>query len=666
MNREDKKPSSFSWSQSSKLLVTAIIIIQLILIIVGFLVRPTLGLVMLILAGVGYIIMLQLKKKYLAEIEDYVQHLSARVKKGEEESLIKMPIGIILYDEDNDNQIEWLNPYMMAQISEKNIVGKNLDKQAPVLVEKLQKNKEKNNFHIHYNDKTFQVIREKDQQILYFLDITQRYNIEQKYLNSRPVIGFLLLDNYDELTRSMDDREILKFDTMLTTYFSNWFKQRNIYYKKIDDDRYLLVTNREELANMEEDKFNIIDSIRERTSKRSAPLTISLGLAYSDKNDYHEMAESAESNVELALARGGDQAIINKVGEDPQFYGGKSDPMVKRTRVRARMVTQALESLINQSDTVLVMGHKQSDLDSVGSSLGVRRIAELNQKEAFIVIDQDELNNDVRYVINESLKNEQIGPYILSPKEAIKKANQNSLVIMVDHHRTSLSLAPELIDISSRVVIIDHHRRGNEFPQDPTLVYIEPYASSASELVTEMFEYASSEGLPINALEATALLGGIVVDSNNFSLRTGSRTFNAASFLQSVGADNKIIRDILSEKPEVFIERSHLIEKMEEVIEGVYVTCGSEEKEYNPIIAAQTADTMLTLTGVEASFVITQRPDKQIGISARSSGRINVQVIMEKMGGGGHLSNAATQLKDVSIEEAKEQLIETIHDLLDQ
>lgn len=666
MNREDKKSSSFSWSQSSKLLVTAIIIIQFILIIIGFLVRPTLGLVMLILAGVGYIIMLQLKKKYLAEIEDYVQHLSARVKKGEEESLIKMPIGIILYDEDNDNQIEWLNPYMMAQISEKNIVGKNLDKQAPVLVEKLRKNKEKNNFHIHYNDKTFQVIREKDQQILYFLDITQRYNIEQKYLNSRPVIGFLLLDNYDELTRSMDDREILKFDTMLTTYFSNWFKQRNIYYKKIDDDRYLLVTNREELDNMEKDKFNIIDSIRERTSKRGAPLTISLGLAYSDNNDYHEMAESAESNVELALARGGDQAIINKVGEEPQFYGGKSDPMVKRTRVRARMVTQALESLINQSDSVFVMGHKQSDLDSVGSSLGVRRIAELNQKEAFIVIDQDQLNNDVRYVINESLKNDQIGPYIVSPKEAIKKANENSLVIMVDHHRTSLSLAPELIDISSRLVIIDHHRRGNEFPEDPTLVYIEPYASSASELVTEMFEYASSEGLPINALEATALLGGIVVDSNNFSLRTGSRTFNAASFLQSVGADNKIIRDILSEKPEVYIERSHLIEEMEEVIKGVYVTCGDEEKEYNPIIAAQTADTMLTLTGVEASFVITQRPDKLIGISARSSGRINVQVIMEKMGGGGHLSNAATQLKGVSIEEAKEQLIETIHDLLGQ
>lgn len=282
------------------------------------------------------------------------------------------------------------------------------------------------------------------------------------------------------------------------------------------------------------------------------------------------------------------------------------------------------------------------------------------------MIDQDELNNDVRYVIDESLENDQIGPYIISPREAVKKADENSLVIMVDHHRTSMSLAAELIDISNRLVIIDHHRRGNEFPEDPTLVYIEPYASSASELVTEMFEYASNEGLPINALEATALLGGIVVDSNNFSLRTGSRTFNAASFLQSVGADNKIIRDILSEKPEVFIERSRLIEKMEEVIKGVYITCGSEEKEYNPIIAAQTADTMLTLTGVEASFVITQRPDKLIGISARSSGRINVQVIMEKMGGGGHLSNAATQLKDVSLKEAKEQLVETIHDLLGQ
>ncbi len=666
MKVKEDQSSSQQTSQQIRLLATTFIILQLILVVAGFFVDLLLGFLLVILAVASYVIMIQLKNKFDIQINDYVQHLSSRVKEGEDEALIKMPIGIILYSDEDEDEIEWLNPYMMALIEENNLIGSKMSDQVPELAEQLEKNKDQKEFNVYYNDCIFRVLRESDNNILYLMDDTKHYQIEAQFKDNRPVIGFLLFDNYDELTRKMDDREILRFDTMMTTYFSNWFKQRNIYYKKIENDRYLLFTNHQELSELIDDKFSIIDNIRERTSKRGVPLTISLGLSYSDYGLFEDMAEEADNNIDLALARGGDQAIVNKVGEDPSYYGGKSDPMVKRTRVRSRMVTQALEGLFESSDSIFVMGHKGPDLDAIGSALGVRRIAELNYAEAYVVIDESDLNKDVRLLMDEVMKNEQIAPYIISPREARRKCNENSLVVMVDHHRASLSIAPELVEKSKRVVVIDHHRRGNEFPNDPILVYIEPYASSASELVTEMFEYVTGEGPPINALEATALLGGIVVDSNNFSLRTGSRTFNAASYLQSVGADNSKIRDLLAEDPEVYLGRSRLIATMEKVAEGVYIAKGGEDEVINPVVAAQTADTMLSFSDVQASFVISKRPDGRVGISARSAGYLNVQLVMEQMGGGGHLSNAATQIEDASIEEVEEELIEVIHESLEE
>lgn len=666
MKANEDQPSSQTTAQHIRLAITIIIVLQLVLVVVGLFVKPLLGLLLLVLVIVSYVILLQLKNKYDQQITFYIQHLASRVKEGEDEALIKMPVGIILFSDDEEDEIEWMNPYMMALIEENNLIGSKLSYQVPELADQLEKNKNKQEFNVAYQDRIFRVLRENDNPILYLMDDTKHHQIEAQFLGNRPVIGFLLMDNYDELTRKMDDREILRFDTMMTTYFSNWFKQRNIYYKKIENDRYLLFTNHHELDELVEDKFSIIDNIRERTSKRGVPLTISIGFSYSDYGSFEDMAEEADNNIDLALARGGDQAIVSKVGEDPSYYGGKSDPMVKRTRVRSRMVTQALEGLFDSSESIFVMGHKNPDLDAIGSALGIRRIAELNHAEAYVVVDEDDLNKDVALLMEDVMKNDQIASYIISPRQARRKADENSLVIMVDHHRASLSIEPEIVEQSNRVVVIDHHRRGNEFPNDPILVYIEPYASSASELVTEMFEYVTGEGSPINALEATALLGGIVVDSNNFSLRTGSRTFNAASYLQSVGADNSRIRDLLAEDPEVYLERSALIASMEAVAEGVYVAASGEEEVINPVVAAQTADTMLSFSDVQASFVISKRPDGRVGISARSAGYLNVQLVMEQMGGGGHLSNAATQIDGASIEEVKEQLTKVIHQALDE
>ena len=380
---------------------------------------------------------------------------------------------------------------------------------------------------------------------------------------------------------------------------------------------------------------------------------------------FDKLADLAQSNLDLALGRGGDQAIVKAVDEEPRYYGGKTNPMEKRTRVRSRMISQAMQKLMKDSDKIFVMGHKNPDMDSVGSSLGVARIAMMLKKEVYVVIDEDDINKDVAKLIQKIKEYKQLNDNLISSKEAERLINPDDLVVLVDHHKPVLSIAPSLLRKSKRNMVIDHHRRGEEFTENPLLVYIEPYASSTAELITELFEYVSTDGEPINRIEATAMLGGIVVDTNNFSLRTGSRTFDAASYLQSVGANSTMIQRLLKEDPKNYLKRSELIQTLDYVIDGVAIAHGKNDEVYPSVTAAQTADTMLSMSGVEAAFVITRRSEETVGISARSLGKINVQTIMEKMGGGGHLSNAATQIDDRSISEVIEELKEVIHSQLD-
>ncbi len=295
-------------------------------------------------------------------------------------------------------------------------------------------------------------------------------------------------------------------------------------------------------------------------------------------------------------------------------------------------------------------------MDAIGSSLGVRRIAEMNGKEAWIIIEPEEFSKDISQLVDEIEKDNSISRYIITPETAKEMTTANTLLIMVDHHRPSLSIAPDLVEEINNVVVIDHHRRSEEFPEKPVLVYIEPYASSTAELVTELFEYQPNDANPINKIEATAMLGGIIVDTKSFSLRTGTRTFDAASYLRSCGADAVLIQRLLKEDTDTYLLRSHLIETIEFISDSMAVATGEEDQVYDTVVAAQTADTMLNMTNVDAAFVITKRSDERIGISARSLGEINVQVIMEKLGGGGHLSNAATQIENHTVAEVKEML----------
>ncbi|PIO82352.1 hypothetical protein BSQ39_01625 [Loigolactobacillus backii] len=593
----------------------------------------------------------------------YISDLSYRIKRGEQEALIQMPIGILLYNE--DAEIEWTNPYLQQYLGKQEVLGKKIATIDPELATLISENEsfdEPRN--VRWGDNQFEIIIQKSIHVVYLLDITRYAKIEDRYNDEQLAIGQIFLDNYDEITQTMTDKDISNLNNYVTNELSNWARKYDMFLKRVDDDHFFVILYAKALQAIEADNFKILDRIRERTSKQNYPLTLSLGIAYND-TDLAKLATLSQSNLDLALGRGGDQVVVKSEDDPARFYGGKTNPMEKRTRVRARMISQALQEVMGQADQVFVMGHFKPDMDSLGACLGIRRIAAMNGKKCYVVVNQDNLHSDVQRLLDEIKRYPEIEPFIVTPEQTTDLVSEHSLLIMVDHSKPSLTTSPALYEkLHDRTLIIDHHRRGEEFPENPMLVYIEPYASSTCELITEMFEYQPKDTEAISKIEATAMLAGITVDTKSFSLRTGTRTFDAASYLRSVGADAVMVQRILKENVNNYIQKNHLIETIKYIKPNVALCAGEENKTYDPVVAAQAADTLLSLSGINASYVITKRPDgKEIGISARSLGEVNVQVIMEKMGGGGHLSNAATQLTGVSIDEAKQQLIDVVNEV---
>ncbi|WP_390409095.1 DHH family phosphoesterase [Lacticaseibacillus jixiensis] len=589
----------------------------------------------------------------------YISNLAYRIKRGEQEALIKMPVGILLYNK--DLEVEWANPYLQQYFGDEDLLGQPLSAIDEELGKLVAANLDTNTLQtIHWGDHDFEMIIQKSIGVVYLMDITRYAKIEARAENERVVIGQLFLDNYDEITQTLDDQTVTNLNSYVTNELSNWANHYGMFVKRIANDRYLMVAYVQALEAVEQDKFKILDTIRVETSKQNYPLTLSVGIAYGD-TDLARLAITSQSNLDLALGRGGDQVVVRAKGEQARFYGGKTNPMAKRTRVRARMIAQALQELFKQTDKIFVVGHARPDMDAVGAALGIRRIAQMNGKDCYVVINPENLHSDVERLMSRVGQDPEIANAIVTPEAALAQATDQSLLIMVDHSKPSITTARQLYDrLAARTVIIDHHRRGEEFPDNPMLVYIEPYASSTCELITEMFEYQPTNASGINKLEATAMLAGITVDTKSFSLRTGTRTFDAASYLRSVGADGLLAQNLLKESVASYIQKNHLIDSVEMISDNMALCMGEEHTPYDPVIAAQAADTLLSLSDIDASFVITRRPDQRVGISARSLGDINVQVIMEALGGGGHLSNAATQIEGKTIQETRQALLDAI------
>ncbi|QYN51912.1 DHH family phosphoesterase [Lactobacillus panisapium] len=651
--------------KDSRLTASVIIILALSLLgsIVAMIMNPLFGLAMVLIFILTVACTVYGAYILAGNANNFAVSLSYRIKRSEQEAMIKMPLGILLYDK--DRQIQWVNPYLQLYLKDEDLIGhtiKSVDPDLDKLIDDLLKAKTAENHVVNWDGHQFEMVIQNNLGVIYLLDITRYAKIEQKYNNELLAIGQVFIDNYDELSETMHDQELTTTSSYVQNTLSDYAKNYNAYLKRIDEDHFLLLLHMQDLAKMEKDKFSVLDKMRLETSRNNTPLTLSIGIAFGSSL-ITELADQAQSNLDLALGRGGDQVVLSQPGKAARFYGGKSNPMEKRTRVRARMVSQAISELFKEADRVFVVGHANPDMDSVGSGIGVVKIARLHNVKANFVLDVNKTNYDVGRLVAKMQKVKEDTDMFISPDDALESLTDKSMLVMVDHSKYSITYSKDLYDrLKNRIIVIDHHRRGEEFPENPMLTYVEPYASSACELVTEMVEYQqpSSGQRVLTDLEATAMLAGITVDSREFSLRTGTRTFDAASYLRSIGASSVGVSELLKEDIDSFLERTRLVSSLKMIGPKMAVLCGDDDQIIDPIITAQAADTALDLENVEASFAITRRSKDTISISARSMGEINVQVIMEKLGGGGHLSNAATQIKGVTVQEALAKLLNAV------
>ncbi len=612
------------------------------------------GIVAFLLLGATIYFALMKELEFRTKIEDYISTLSHRVKKVGEEALMEMPIGIILYDE--QYKIEWTNPYLTTIIEQESFIGNSLNLISEELIPFI-KGEEKEDI-IKVNKRKYRVYLKREERLLYFSDVTEQVEVERLYDEEQTVMGLIFLDNYDEVTQGMNDQVRSNINSKVTSILNQWANDYGIFLKRTSSERFVAVLNQRILSELEKTKFAVLDEVRELTSKQNIPLTLSIGLGSGSAN-LPDLGQLAQSSLDLALGRGGDQVAIKQTNGKVRFYGGKTNPMEKRTRVRARVISHALTELVSDSDQVIVMGHKNPDMDAIGASIGILKVASINEKPGSIVLDPNDIDIGIQRLLEEVREKEELWEHFITPEEALERATPNTLLVVVDTHKPSLVIEEKLLNKLEKVIVIDHHRRGEDFIDDPVLVYMEPYASSTAELVTELLEY-QPKLRKMDILEATALLAGIIVDTKSFTLRTGSRTFDAASYLRSHGADTILVQKFLKEDLDRYVKRSRLIENAAIYKGGIAIALGEEDEEYGQVLIAQAADTLLSMSGVLASFVISKRIDDKISISARSLGDVNVQMIMEKLNGGGHLTNAAAQLEDVTIEEAELRLKEIL------
>ncbi|MFD1409690.1 DHH family phosphoesterase [Kroppenstedtia eburnea] len=601
----------------------------------------------------GYVLY-RAEKQFRHEFNEYVQTLSQRVKGANQTAFDEMPVGILLYD--RKGQVVWHNPFIKGMADKDSLVGWAVTDVFPDL-----DRDENETGKLHLNNRSFEVVHDPKERLYFFREITRLEELRERYEREQNIVGFLHMDNFEEAGAGLDDQERTLLLTDVQSAITRWAQKQDITLKKFDAEKYFMVFRRETLERLIRNRFDILDVVREMTQHNKIPITLSIGVA-TFRSSVVEQTHAAEAALDIALARGGDQAAVQQK-DRVVFFGGKTNAVEKRTRVRARVISYALTNLIRDSERVLIMGHDQPDMDAVGAAIGVLRAVRMADREGYIILKDS--NPSIDALMAAISEHRSLEEAFIPPDKALSLAGKNTLLILVDTHKPSLTIEPRLVERSERVVVIDHHRRGEEFVKDPVLVYLEPYASSTSELVTELLQY-QDERLTIEPLETTALLSGIVVDTKSFAFRSGSRTFEAASFLRRHGADLALVQTLLKEDLFRFVKRAEIVKNTEVVYDKIAIASGEKDERYDQLTIAQAADTLLNMKGISASFVIGLRDDGKVAISARSLGEPNVQLIMESLGGGGHLTNAAVQFEGVTPPEARQRLLEVLSEYCEE
>ncbi|MDR6883264.1 DHH family phosphoesterase [Bacillus sp. 3255] len=615
-----------------------------------------LGVTAFLICGLLAYFTLQAEAAFRRELNTYLGTISHRVKKAGNEVMSGLPIGIILYNE--EKRIEWHNPFVAKMLGQDSVIGEPLYECLPDLKSRKDKNEKVD---LTIGKLIYQVWIRPEERLLYFREITEQANLAKKYEDEKTAIGIVMMDNLEESTQGLDDQTRSIMLAKVTGEITEWAQKHQLYLRRTSSDRFLILMDQKALRQLEQTRFEILDDVRDLTIENKLPMTLSIGIA-SGAEQLTEIGQQAQMSLDMSLGRGGDQVTV-KVGQRLSFYGGRTNAVEKRTRVRARVISHALRDLMKDSDKVMIMGHRFPDMDCIGASIGVLKAVQVVGKEGYIVLEG--INPSIQKVMETIAGDERLHRWFITPEQAMQITTQRSLAVVLDTHKASMVAEPKLLQQTHRVVVVDHHRRSEEFIHDATLVYMEPYASSTCELVTELLQYIN-EKLTMEVLEATTLLAGIVVDTKSFSLRTGARTFEAASYLRRNGADSALIQSLLKEDLGSYIERAEVIKHTETIHEHVALAVAEPNRKYSQLMIAQVADTLLNMTNIMASFVIAERPDGLIGISARSLGQMNVQIVMERLGGGGHLTNAATQLDGVTLEEATTRLKKVLDEIQEE
>ncbi|MBQ3252779.1 MAG: DHH family phosphoesterase [Oscillospiraceae bacterium] len=489
--------------------------------------------------------------------------------------------------------------------------------------------------------------------LIYLADLTELYQVRDEYIRSRPVVSIILVDNYDELTRNMTEAAISAMNAKINDAILKWAEDYHGLLRRLEKNRFLLITEKRDLKQAVENKFSLLEQIHEITSPAGVAASISFGLGV-DAATFEEGYEFAALAIEMALSRGGDQAVV-KDRLNFHFYGGRTKETEHRSKVRSRVTANSLMELIGQSSEVFVMGHKNADLDAVGAAVGIVCLCRKKGKSAYIVIDQD--NNVSQELIGQIRQVPEYKGVFISAQEALLRCDNRSTLVVVDTNRPDQVESKALLETISRVCVVDHHRRAADYITPVVVNLHEPYASSASELVTEILQYAVERD-DVLPEEAKALMAGIFLDTKSFNVRTGERTFEAAAYLRQLGADTVEAKKLLQNDFHDTMEKYQIIKSAR--LYGQEIAISALNNATSRTLAAAAADELLNISGISASFVLYPDGDRVI-ISARSIGKANVQVILEPLGGGGNSATAGAQIPDSTVKEVLDRLLESIN-----
>ena len=599
---------------------------------------------------VFYVLLFNFQKKYYKKTDiEQIQYVNHQAMDSLSTLLEQMPVGVVKLNMDS-SEIEWFNPY-----AELILTTEDGEIDFPQFQKILKSSISSPGTYANIGEKRYAVHLDRNSGVLYFFDVSGEYEATVELVTSRPVIGVISVDNYDDLENETSESDISHINSFVANFVSEFSTKYAMFSRRVSMDRFYLFTDYTVLDHLMRDKFSVIDTFREEAKQRNLPLTMSMGVSYGDGN-HDQIGKVALLNLNLAEVRGGDQVVVKENDEtkNPIYFGGGSAASVKRTRTRTRAMMTAISDKLKSVDRVFVVGHKNLDMDALGSAVGMQLFSSNVLEDSYVVYDSTQMSPDIDRAIN-YLKEEGVSK-LLPLNQAMTMVTKRSLLVLVDHSKTALTLSKEFYDLFTQTIVIDHHRRDQDFPDNAVITYIESGASSASELVTELIQFQNSKKKRLSRIQASILMGGMMLDTKNFTSRVTSRTFDVASYLRTRGSDSIVIQEIAATDFEEYRLVNELILQGQMVQPSILVAQALEDKEYDTVVISKAADAMLAMSGIEASFVLAKNSQGTISISARSRSKINVQRIMEELGGGGHFNLAAARLTDMSLQEAGDKL----------